>query len=165
MVIYLHILNVAQWFSMTAGSKTPLDFFTAYVVVITLICGEQIKWVLVHDSACKRGGLQARHSGVACAEPAEVHPGGRPADAALWPYRRRAAVCCLCLPAFCVNLAAYARVILCLCARVPVCVSAGRCCRAWCSSSSCSRSTSGRVSGGPADGWDFTCGQGTMASE
>lgn len=49
MVIYLHILNVAQWFSMTAGSKTPLDFFTAYVVVVTLICGEQIKWVIGQD--------------------------------------------------------------------------------------------------------------------
>ncbi|KAG2489725.1 hypothetical protein HYH03_011832 [Edaphochlamys debaryana] len=46
MAVYLAILDVTRFFTGGSSSKTSLDIFTAYVVVVTLVFSEQIKNVL-----------------------------------------------------------------------------------------------------------------------
>ncbi|EFJ43291.1 hypothetical protein VOLCADRAFT_96527 [Volvox carteri f. nagariensis] len=45
--VYLSILDVARFFSSGGGSKTSLDIFSVYVLVVSLIFSEQIKHVLL----------------------------------------------------------------------------------------------------------------------
>ncbi|GLI62563.1 hypothetical protein VaNZ11_005233 [Volvox africanus] len=45
--VYLSILDVAHFFSGGSGSKTSLDIFSVYVLVVSLIFSEQIKHVLL----------------------------------------------------------------------------------------------------------------------